>query len=571
MDNDQKFNPTGPLLTLSAALGDAAPNWYAGEELNQLRCLISIGCEIAVNLQLEHLLPLVQLYGEALFCRFLVGERIVLDVNQNINQDAVTAFHGAIGGAQQIDLDIRIDKYRLAADWFNNLFSACQFSNRSFLYMFPERFGSFIGKFNLTHLEERLWNGHVSERVVLFIPNQEICILGPYILVIGGEFLKHPPASILNNQMKGEEELARVYGECQETLKWQKPWIGNLTPWHLYTESLNSEITTIGNSLRVHFCNLFLLYTADRTTEKNNQSGEKTLFSSYTTSQQAVDVGYNKASPWDIGSIPNDNFNALLHIFEWSYHAQWKANDRLPLVQIGIVEALKGTANPSRFKLLLENSTTIFENITWHWKAFIEGKIDAYADQIQNLEEQVGKTVTAYSEQITAIIASLTETLLAAIAVVLASFIASLFQDRFNPIVFQIGVITYAIYVFFFPLIYNMRHRYESIDILDKEFKTQKGWFEKRLPPDRVKSIIDESQTSQNKGRFNRWFWWTVVIYILLSALLVLAAFTVPGWILTPTGQMIVATATATPTSTPTYTPSLTALPTVQITMTPTP
>jgi hypothetical protein len=550
MDNDQIFNPNGPLLTLSAALGEAAPNWADGEELNQLRRLISIDREIAINLQLEHLLPLVQLYGEALFCRFLVGERIVLDVNQNINQEALTAFHDAIGDAQQIDLDIRIEKSRLAADWFNNLFSACQFSNRLFLYMFPERLGSFIGNCNLTQLEERLWNGHLSERIVLFIPNQEICILGPYILVIGGEFLKHPPASILNNQMKGEEELARVYGECQETLKWQKPWIGNLTPWHLYTESLNSEITAIGNSLRVHFCNLFLLYTADRTTEKNNQSGEKTLFSSYTTSQQTVDVGYDKASPWDIGSIPNDNFNALLHIFEWSYHAQWKANDRLPLVQIGIVEALKGTANPSRFKLLLENSPTIFENITWHWKAFIEGKIDAYADQIQNLEEQVGKTVTAYSEQISAIIASLTETLLAAIAVVLGSFIASLFQDKFNPTVFKIGVIIYAIYVFFFPLLYNMIHRYGTIKTIEMEFETQKGWIKKRLPPDRVQTIVDESQIKHNKKRFCRWFWPTVIIYLLICGLLILAAFIIPGWIQSSIAQTITLTPTVTPTVT---------------------
>ena len=115
MDNDQIFNPNGPLLTLSAALGEAAPNWADGEELNQLRRLISIDREIAINLQLEHLLPLVQLYGEALFCRFLVGERIVLDVNQNINQEALTAFHDAIGDAQQIDLDIRIRKVPLGS------------------------------------------------------------------------------------------------------------------------------------------------------------------------------------------------------------------------------------------------------------------------------------------------------------------------------------------------------------------------------------------------------------------------------------------------------------------------
>jgi hypothetical protein len=256
-----------------------------------------------------------------------------------------------------------------------------------------------------------------------------------------------------------------------------------------------------------------------------------------------------------------------LQIFEWAYQAPWKANDRLPLVQIGIVDALKGSANEFRFELLLKNSKTIYENITWHWKAFIEGKIDAYADQIHNLEEKVGETVTAYSEQISAITASLTETLLAAIGVVLASFIASLFQDKFNPRVFQIGVIIYAIYVFCFPLLYNMIHRYGTIKTIEMEFETQKGWFKKRLPPDRVQTIVDESQISNNRKRFCRWFWPTVVIYLLIFGLLMLAAFTIPVWIQTPMGQMIVATATATPTSTPTSTSVLPA----HATMTPTP
>jgi ABC-type glycerol-3-phosphate transport system permease component len=547
MINDWRFNPTEPLLILSKVIGDVVPDWAAEEELNQLRCFITFDSGITANLQLEHLFPLVQAYGDALFCQFQVGEQIVLDVDQQIDQEKLDNFHNAVAGIQQVTLDLRIDKSRLAVNWFSELFGTCQFPNRLFLYLFPARLELLLRNSNLSQLEEKLWKEHWGERVVFLIPDREVCIVGPYVLVIGGKFLQNPPAFIFNNQMKDEKELTRVYRECQEALKWQKPWVEHLTPWHLYPESLTSASDSIVNLLRLHFVNLFLLYTADRSTEKNKQPNDKSLISSYTTSQQALDVGFDKARESDIGAIPHNNFTALFHIFEWSYDDRWNANDRLPIVQIGIVEALKGATLSLRFKLLLENASTIFDNITWNWKAFIEGKIDAYADQVQNLEEQVGKIVNTYSEQISSIITSLTETMLAAIVVVLGSFIAALFQEKFNPVVFRIGLITYALYLVFFPLLYNMKNRWESIETIEKEFDTQKRRFKKRLPPDKVNSIIDESQIDNNKRRFKRWFWRTVVIYILVTVVLLIAAFTIPGYVQVAAVQPVTPTPTVIP------------------------
>ena len=551
MEKDWKFEPTEPLLILSRLMGDTAPNWAEKEMLNQLSSVITVGSEFAASLQLEHLLPLVEAYGEALFCQFMVGERIVLNVSKSLTQKDLDDFHSIVDDIQQITLDIKINKERLVENWFGDLFRTCSFSNRLFLYLFPGRLESFIAYSNLAQLEKRIWDGHWGERIVFIIPDREVCIVGPHILVIGGNDLKSPPSPVFDNRMKSVEELARVYQKCQETLKWQKPWIVGLTPWHLYVENLHPSSDIISDSLRRHFVDLFLLYTAERTTEKDKGDKAKALISSYTTSQQAIDVGYDAASQLDMSTIPAGNFKSLLHIFEWAYDAQWKANDRLPLVQIGIVEALKGTLFPLRFKLLLENAPTIDENITWHWKAFVEGKIDAYLEQVQNLEEHVSKTVNVYSDQISAIIASLTETMLAAIGVVLGSFVASLFSDQFNPTVFRIGLVTYALYAALFPLLYNMKHRWETIETLEKEFQSQKGRFEKRIPPERVQSIIEESQINQNKERFKRWFWWTVAIYLLAVVVLVLAAIIIPIWIQSSAAQSISSAPMVTPTNFP--------------------
>ena len=91
--------------------------------------------------------------------------------------------------------------------------------------------------------------------------------------------------------------------------------------------------------------------------------------------------------------------------------------------------------------------------------------------------------------------------MLAAVGVLLGSFIAALFQNSFNQTIFIIGMAVYAAYVFIFPLVYNMSYQWHRYKTIDKEFKAWHHRFEERLHPDKVKEIMGANITeSEHRG-----------------------------------------------------------------------
>jgi hypothetical protein len=530
MSPDLHLNPAKPLQTLSAVLRMDAAVWESREELEQIRIpSISIQTERAAQLELEHFSPLIEAYGAALHFRFLLGEEIVLEVDQTIDENKITNFRQAITGAREIHFSFQLDKSQLATLWFGELFSHCDFSNRLILYLYPNRLERFLIKSNLKLIEERFWDDHWQERIVFLVPGMDVFIYGGHLLLLGGKFLNDPPAQIFDNKLVERSELQRIQAECQDTLKWQALMSVSLTPWHLYLSEAQNHESRILNGIRVHFTNLALMYTADRTILHMQNQNKSSYQSTYSTSQQSIEIDLPTPEEIDISTTPQKNYDALLQMIQWAYDPDWKPSDRLAIVQLTIVDALRGSDPAHRYRLLVENAPTILENINWHWKAFAEEKIEGYWDQVRDLENYVSDTVNNFSDQISNVVSKLTETVLAAVAVLLGSFIAALFQEKFNPTVFRIGLISYVLYVLFFPLIYNMRHQWETYQAVIEEFKGRKHRFEKRLPKEKVEEIVGESLIDENKQRFKRWFWYSVGIYIALIILAIIAGIFIPG------------------------------------------
>jgi hypothetical protein len=130
----------------------------------------------------------------------------------------------------------------------------------------------------------------------------------------------------------------------------------------------------------------------------------------------------------------------------------------------------------------------------WHWKAFIENKVDAYMSQVQALEDYVASTVQAFTGQVSALIKSLSDTMLAAVGALLGSFIAALFKDKFDPTIFVIGMLIYA----------------------------------QRLYPENVDEIVG-GQVAKSRRHFRRWFWATILAYAVVVFAAVMTAVLVPG------------------------------------------
>ncbi|PXF55056.1 MAG: hypothetical protein C4B59_17600 [Candidatus Methanogaster sp.] len=126
-------------------------------------------------------------------------------------------------------------------------------------------------------------------------------------------------------------------------------------------------------------------------------------------------------------------------------------------------------------------------------------------------------------------IKSLSDAMLAAVAVLLGSFIAALFKDEFNPTIFTIGMVAYAVYVLIFPLFYNMRHQWERYQVLLDNFEERQLRFEDRLYQEKVSTIVG-TQVTGSQRRFKRWFWATCAAYMVVIILAVVAALCVPGF-----------------------------------------
>ena len=529
MTTDWKKTPAEALKLFSTGLKDQAPDWSLRETITRIEYTENnLSTAIASQLTLDHLQPLVSAYGPALDCKFRMGDKVVLQLDKNLDQTALGAFHNTISGAGSIKLDFTLHKQKLALQWFSTLFQHADFPNHLILYIFPDRLTSLLTSLKLSDYESKIFPDHWHERVAFIAPGDDLLIIGPHLLIIGGKYLDSPPDTVFDNRMLPEEFHQRVLTDSQEALKWQSTWLKHLTPFHLYTNLVSEESTTAANPFRTQFCNLFLLFTADRTIIQDNEGKGGNFVSSYSTSQLLIDINHKSPQEINTSIFSQECFNNLSKLLDWSYNPQWKVSDRLPILQIAVVEALKGLPESQKYQYLLGNSETIYDNVEWHWKAFFEGRISAYTDQIQDLENFINQTVNSYSDQISAVVKGLTDTVLAAVGVVLGSFVAALFKEPFNAAVFRIGMSTYAVYVLLFPLIYNMVNKWGNYRTGEIEFNSRISRLKHYLPGDIVDSIVEDSQVDEKSHAYKVWFSISAGIYLLLVILAIVAAIMVP-------------------------------------------
>jgi len=191
----------------------------------------------------------------------------------------------------------------------------------------------------------------------------------------------------------------------------------------------------------------------------------------------------------------------LLEGVEWIYDPS-RTEDALSLFQTLAARTLQlSESSDDGYRLLLIKAEYIISQLKWLWKSFMEGKIDSYMNQVKALEDYVTGVVQLFADQVSSMIKNLSDTMLAAIGVALASFIAALFKDGFNPTVFRIGILTYALYVFIFPLIYSMTYQNQHFKTLLRNFKRRQQRFEMILDPAKVDEIVSE-QLKESKKQF---------------------------------------------------------------------
>ncbi|NIS81918.1 MAG: hypothetical protein GTO14_17290 [Anaerolineales bacterium] len=132
-------------------------------------------------------------------------------------------------------------------------------------------------------------------------------------------------------------------------------------------------------------------------------------------------------------------------------------------------------------------------------------------------------------------IKALSDTMLAAVAALLGSFIAALFKDEFNPLIFRVGMWVYAAYVLLFPLLYNMLNRWGRYLKLVEDFDQRRSRFVVRLFEQKVEGIVGE-RVIKSRRSFLLWFWLTVLAYVMVIGLAIASTYVVPDWMATTLG-----------------------------------
>lgn len=512
------INSADPLLAFGEALGIASDIWVKREELEQIAYAdYNFSQEKAKELTLNPIIALRDAYGDALTCSFRLGDLPVLDINLDTDNKSLEKFRESIQDSPTIGFEFTLNKTRLVENWLGSVPGY-----RIFLYLFPNALESLLVS-NLSQLESLLWGSETAHKVILLVPDHEIWLDRSYLTILGGEQIEHW-REVVSKPLHNADELRNMYKTCQKNLYWQVPWFKHLTPLHLKVDGQIPRDDSIAKALLIHQVNSIILYTADRTVGDNN----KPNLSTYAGANQNVEITLkNPADPIEEEVLAGVSY--LMEMLEWAYNPTW-SEDRLPLVQIGVAQALHAASPLVRYQLLLHNAPNIFNELKWHWKAFIDGKVNSYVSQIQALEDYVANTVQGFADQITDMIKSLSNTMLAAVGVLIGSFIAALFKDKFDPNIFAIGMGVYALYVLIFPLFYNMKHQWEQYQVLCDHFKERQIRFEKRLYPEKVSEIVG-TQITDSQRRFKRWFYATLVAYIIVILLATVAALLVPEFI----------------------------------------
>jgi hypothetical protein len=452
-------------------------------------------------------------YGDAVRCQLLHDGEVVIDFAEIVDAAMVDAQHASILARDALTFDLRLDKEALLADWLGP--SGWQ---HRFLYFFPASFERFLCS-PLPELEKRLWGETGQHNVVVLLPSREIWLDGPRLAVLGGAGLAFwqpdgpttPPAP---PGTTADDPALQMYQRCQALVKWQETWLQHLTPLHLQTTCTLRHDDLIAARLRVHHLNLLLLYTAERTFKRAGG-----WVSVYHGASRAVEVPWVAADP--APPLSADDVAALYRLLEWTYREEW-VEDRLPILQNVVSEALQGAEPEQRPAAMLGLAAALDHNARRHWQALVDGKVQSYMTEVRALEEYVATRVQAFSDQVSGMLKTLLDAMLAAVAALVASFIIALFRPGFDYRVFGFGLLIYAAYLFLFPLLYNMSDHAGKLRLAVGDLDQHLQRFRDRLGDERVQEIVGD-RIEASRRRFWRWYWLALAAYLVVLVLAVSA------------------------------------------------
>ncbi len=525
MSKPNWLHPASPLLAFASALGIPEKTLREGERqadlpYNDKAFPVERGSAVTLDL----LVLLEQTYGEALTLRFLVGDLPVLTLATGLRQAALDDFRKGIADQTHIEVDLRLNKTRLLLDWIAEPAYATLL-----LFLFPEALMRALSV-PFPELEHGLLaTSDNSRKTVLLVPEDDIALDGEYLAILGGAAMDRWE-TYLPRTSPNTARVAEIYAQAVKHLKWVYFSLERLTPTHLMVSGTAHANDPIALAFFRQLVAFSIAYTADQT--KMTESGWSATFAAGSYVAE-VTIGDVDAFKTVLGEVTGADDSWLLPrtlagLAEWSYLGGRGASDRLGVMQGVVAHTLQGNDPLINYRELIRLAGHLHQEVEWGWGAFIEDKLNVYFSRLRDLETTVDATVKSFDEQSQSVIKSLSDSVLAAVGVIIGSFIGALFKDSFNAVIFRLGLLLYAMYVFIFPACVGLLAAWQRFNSVVTNFNKRKTEFAKRLFPEKVDAIV--GTTVDDAARyFKRWFISVIIAYAIVIAFLLTAATVIPS------------------------------------------
>ena len=502
-----------PLVDLCALLGISTDNLTAVEAATSLSHTFPVAAEHAARITTDAARTFTEHYGEAGRVEIRTADLTELVVTAGTTDADVAAFAARAGSGGPYEVIVAIDKARLA-----QRIAGTSPVRTVQLFLFAASFRRALRR-GIARFEADVWPDS-AEPLVVAVADTAIDLVGPHLSIFGASAI--PKVESAAAAPAHDPALAAVITARDRHIGWDTAWTTSLTPWHFELTGVCAD-PELRALLRAQLVKLAVLYTCDRARAQAAAVPPPLIRAEYRGREHVAVVTIDEREAVD---ATDPEVAAVLRMVDWCYRRaggdepDW-VSDRLPFVQTRIAQTLEPHPEPGRLTALVRSVPYLLEGIEWHWKAFIEGKVGEYLDQVQQVETVVADTTSGFADRSAALAKTVTDTILAAVAVLIGSFIAAAFKDPFNATLFRIGVRTYAVYVLLFPGALGLFAAHRSLQVARAGFDARIGQFKETLYAGKVDDIVGQRLTNAQTS-FYRW---------LASAAGILLAVSVAAWV----------------------------------------
>ena len=456
----------------------------------------------------EALLPeLREHYGDALFLS-LKHDRYT-EFTLTAEPPDLRDLRKAIANGSTLTLDVKIDKTTVAAQR-----GLTDPSVATRLFFYAEALVSALSV-PLIDLEEELFEDVLpGQKLILLVDSDDILLDGEWLAIVGGTFIPQ-----WRNAIRNPQDEPAMLELAQRKVNWIDFDLHRLTPLHLMVTVKSAPagdpiLAALHDAL--FLCSV--LYLARRSTW---DAANQTWTCTFAADRQETDV--RLAPPQKAGAAAAD---AMGEMVRWAYETD-RADDRLIVVQQTVVDALQNNSAETNGTEIVHLAAELFLRAKRGWEAFIRGELKKYIEQVKALEETVAMTAKDYNEQVGALAATLIANVLAAVGVVLGSFLVAIFKSPFDANVFRFGTAVYVIYLMVFPIGIGLLATWQRFQRSTRTFAARKESFKQRIPGTQVDEITT-SMLGESESWFRKWYAGSFVAYCVVVIVLAAAIVAVP-------------------------------------------